>query len=237
MIPETVLNGALAEAAVLSLFAPLLEVPDLVIGQVGQSLDGRIATVTGDSFHVGCPEALLHLHRLRALVDAVIVGIDTVLIDDPQLTVRHCPGPSPVRVIIDPRGRLTATARLLQAGPPVLVLTRAETVLPPGVCRLDLPHHEGRFAPADILAALRARGLRRLLVEGGAHTLSTFLAAGALDRLHVSVAPLLIGSGTPGFALPPVERLHQALRPATRTFPLGCDVLFDLDLRAEGPGG
>jgi riboflavin biosynthesis pyrimidine reductase len=98
-----------------------------------------------------------------------------------------------------------------------------------------LPDVRGRFDPKEVVAALRALGLRRILVEGGGHTISTFLTAGALDRLHVCVAPLLIGSGKAGFALPPVERLSQALRPAARTHLLGSDVLFDLDLKRSGP--
>ena len=85
--------------------------------------------------------------------------------------------------------------------------------------------------PDDLVsAALAARGLRRLLIEGGARTVSAFLAAGALHRLHVCVAPLLIGSGLPGLTLPPVARLDEALRPTAGVYCLGPDVLFDLDL-------
>ena len=74
----------------------------VVIGQLGQSLDGRIATPTGASKYINGKEALAHLHRIRAKVDAVIVGVGTAIADDPQLTTRHVPGPSPVRVVIDP---------------------------------------------------------------------------------------------------------------------------------------
>src|SRR6202142_3907459 len=86
--------------------------PAYVIGQLGQSLDGRIATPTGRSHYINGPEAIRHLHRLRALVDAVIVGAGTVIADDPRLTVRLVEGPSPARVAIDPTGRLPATARI-----------------------------------------------------------------------------------------------------------------------------
>jgi riboflavin biosynthesis pyrimidine reductase len=82
-----------------------------------------------------------------------------------------------------------------------------------------------------VLEALRARGYRRVLVEGGGVTVSRFLQAGVLDRLHVCVAPLLIGSGRPALTLPPVETLAHALRPRCRHFHLGDDLLFDLDLR------
>jgi diaminohydroxyphosphoribosylaminopyrimidine deaminase/5-amino-6-(5-phosphoribosylamino)uracil reductase len=203
-----------------------------VLGQLAQSLDGRIATASGDSFYVSCPEALAHLHRLRAHVDAVVIGVGTLCADDPRLTVRLVPGRNPARVVIDPRGRMPATARLLHddAAPVWVVGPTA----PPGARAIDLPAPGGRFDPHAIVAALAARGLHRLLIEGGGHTVSSFLAASALDRLHVVVAPLLIGSGSFGLQLPPVERLADALRPAACIHRLGTDLLFDLDLRGDG---
>ena len=84
----------------------------LVVGQLGQSLDGRIATESGHSKYINGPAGLVHLHRLRALVDAVVVGVGTAIADDPQLTVRRVSGPQPARVVIDPKGRLGADARM-----------------------------------------------------------------------------------------------------------------------------
>ena len=82
----------------------------VVVGQFGQSLDGRVATESGHSHYINGPAGLAHLHRLRALVDVVVVGVGTALADDPQLTVRHVAGPNPARVVIDPRGRMAALA-------------------------------------------------------------------------------------------------------------------------------
>src|SRR5262249_44982571 len=97
------------------------------LGQIGQSVDGRIATASGHSHYINGPAALDHLHRLRALADAVLVGIGTVLADDPQLTVRRVAGRSPARVVIDPNGRLPPTARLLaEDGVRVIVLQAAD---------------------------------------------------------------------------------------------------------------
>jgi riboflavin biosynthesis pyrimidine reductase len=84
--------------------------------------------------------------------------------------------------------------------------------------------------PGAVVALLRARGLNRILIEGGGVTVSRFLQAGMLDRLHVSVAPLILGSGRPSFTLPEIETLDQGLRPPVRHFRLGTDLLFDLDL-------
>jgi riboflavin biosynthesis pyrimidine reductase len=95
---------------------------------------------------------------------------------------------------------------------------------------------QGHIAPAAILAALAERGFRRILIEGGANTVSRFLAAGCLDRLHVIVAPLILGSGRPGITLPPVERVDDALRPPVRIHQLGGDVLWDCDLSAQRIG-
>lgn len=222
-----------------ALFGPLRAgtVDDLVVvGQIGQSLDGRIATETGHSHYINGTEGLAHLHRLRALADAVVVGIGTVLADDPRLTVRRVEGPHPARVVIDPRGRLPADARLLAPdGVRRLVVTAPSTQAqcPAGVERLVLPAEQGHIAPPDMLAALAAYGFRRILIEGGANTVSRFLAAGCLDRLHVVVAPLILGAGPAGITLPPVARVDQALRPPMRVHPLGEEILWDCDLSAQ----
>jgi len=237
-VPAALRAGAVLPPPWEELFGPLRHgaVDDLVVvGQVGQSLDGRIATVSGHSHYINGPDGLAHLHRLRALVDAVVVGIGTVLADDPQLTVRRVSGPHPARVVIDPRGRLPANARLLADGATRLVVTREGTRqhLPPGVEGVALPADNGHIAPAALLACLAARGYRRIMIEGGAQTISRFYAAGCLDRLHVVVAPLILGSGSPAFALTPVERCDQALRPPLRSHPLGDEMLFDCDLSSR----
>ncbi len=104
-----------------------------------------------------------------------------------------------------------------------------------GVEEIVLPIGEGGIAPQDVLDALVARGLKRILVEGGANTISRFIDAGCVDRLHVLVAPMIIGSGKTGLDLAPVASLSHALRPATSVTVLADgDVLFDCDLRAGG---
>lgn len=223
----------------LELFLPLAVRERFVIGQLGQSLDGRIATASGHSHYVTGPEDIVRLHRLRALADAVLVGARTVVSDDPRLTVREVEGEDPTRVILDPGGRIASDRRIFTGGgAPTLVIRSAGAAdpvpLPAGVA-VTLDAAEGRgFEPAEIVRALGERGLRRILVEGGGVTVSRFLQAGVLDRLHVTVAPLVIGSGRPGIRLDPVETLDEALRPPCRRFHLGDDVLFDLDLGGAG---
>ena len=221
------------------LFGPLRasRADDVVaIGQLGQSLDGRVATPTGHSHYINGPAGLNHLHRLRALVDAVVVGIGTVLADDPHLTVRRVSGPQPARVVIDPKGRLPGSARLLaNDGVSRIILTArgVRPTLPQGIEIAELPASGGQIAPSAILTALKERGFRRILIEGGADTVSRFLAAGCLDRLHVVVAPIVLGSGRVGLTLPPIERADQALRAPMHVHRLDDEVLFDCDLSAQ----
>ena len=220
-------------------FGPLRKgtVDDLVIvGQIGQSLDGRVATETGHSKYINGPAGLTHLHRLRALVDAVVIGVGTAIADDPQLKVRRVAGPQPVRVVIDPKGRLGSEAKVFaDNGVRRLLITAQGTrcAAPPGVEIVALPAVDGQLAPSAILVALAGFGLRRILIEGGANTVSRFLVAGCLDRLHVMVAPIILGSGGPGLILPPIERADQALRMPMRVHKIEDDVLFDCDLSAQ----
>jgi diaminohydroxyphosphoribosylaminopyrimidine deaminase/5-amino-6-(5-phosphoribosylamino)uracil reductase len=222
-----------------NLFGPLRRgrVDDLVIvAQCGQSIDARIATATGHSHYINGSAGLTHLHRLRALVDAVLVGVGTAIADDPQLTVRRVEGPSPARVVLDPNGRLPPTARLLAAdGVRRIVVARegAATKLAPDVEIIGIAAPGGRIAPGAVLAALAERGMRRILVEGGAETVSRFLAAGCLDRLHVMIAPIILGSGQASLNLPPIERVDEAIRAPVRAHVLGEEVLLDCDLSAQ----
>ncbi|HEY7244303.1 MAG TPA: RibD family protein [Xanthobacteraceae bacterium] len=211
------------------IFGPLRAgaVDDLVVvGQCGQSIDARIATVSGDSHYINSEGGLLHLHRLRSLVDAVVIGVGTAVVDDPQLTVRRVSGKSPARVVIDPSGRLPSRARLLRAdGTRTLVVTSVlgPKLLPAHVELIALEASNGDLAPAAILCALAERGFRRLLVEGGADTVSRFLAARCLDRIHILVAPVILGAGRSSLTLPPILRVEHAPRVAMRVHVLSAD--------------
>ena len=226
-----------SERRALDLYGPVArrDLGPVAIGQIGQSLDGRIATVTGDARDISGPDGLKHLHRLRALVDGVVIGVRTALHDTPQLTVRLCPGSNPARVVIDPQGRLPDDAPVLRDdGARRFVVQGVDRPRFDGVEAIRLPAPDGRFDPAQIDTALRDAGLSVLLIEGGAITLANFLDSGRLTRLHVAVTPLLIGGGPPGFhTREPVSRLSDALRPEARVFALGSDILFDCEISPE----
>lgn len=226
-----------ATRELLDLFVPLCvghRAPSLVLAHLAQSLDGRVATASGSSQFISGREDLTHTHRLRAMFDAVLVGARTVEHDDPRLTTRLAPGPNPTRVIVDPSGRLPNTHR-------VFTQPEAPTLLVRGPGRFDAPQHVGvvelesndeGWIPARVLLdALAERGLPRVFIEGGGITVSGFLDAGVLDRLHVTVAPVLIGSGRPSLKLPEITSLDEAMRVPCRHFTLGPDVLFDCPLQ------
>src|SRR5271165_7148292 len=156
------------------LFAPLrAPVPagcSFVLGRIAQSLDGYIATRRGESVWISRPDDLRHTHQLRALCDAVVVGAKTVRADNPRLTTRLVDGPSPVRVVLDPDCRLDDAYNIFRGGPETLLLCapeRRNTDRLGTACVLPVPRGQSGLDLTAILALLRARGLRRIFVEGG----------------------------------------------------------------------
>jgi riboflavin-specific deaminase-like protein len=227
-------TGADEGDPVMALYAPIAAAErSFVLAQVGQSLDGRVATPSGDARDISGSDGIAHLHRCRALVEAVVVGVGTVKCDDPRLSVRAVKGPNPVRVVIDCRAELTGDERLFRDGgaPVILVQGHDAPVKSYGADVIRIRRGEEGLDPQDILDALGDRGLRRILVEGGARTIARFIEADLVDRLHVAIAPLIIGSGPAGIALPPIDKLSSAHRPAAKVYSLGSDILFDCDLK------
>lgn len=188
----------------------------LVVAKFAASLDGRIAAVGGDARWVSGAEARAWVHRERAAMDAIMVGSGTVLADDPLLTARPeaktgvpRPARQPLRIVVDSRGRLPTTARVLGAEAPTLIATTAAS--PPawraamaarGAEVLVLPTAaDGRVDLAALLTALGQRGVMSVLVEGGATLLGALFDAALVDKVHAVIAPLIIG----GDALPAVR--------------------------------
>jgi riboflavin-specific deaminase-like protein len=207
-----------------------------VVGHLGQSLDGRIATREGASRWVTGAADIAHNHRMRALSDAVVIGASTLLHDDPQLTVRRCTGRNPVRVVVDSNRTLADGYGLFRDGAAQSLVFVADDKASPGEFLgtaeiVPLPRRGESIAPGDVIAELARRGLSRIFVEGGGVTVSRFLAANCLDRLQITVSPLIIGSGRPSITLPEIADLRQGLRPKMRRFDLGEDIMFECLLR------
>lgn len=191
--------------------------------KVAQSLDGKIASARGQSRWISGPAARQWAHRLRAEADAILVGVRTVLKDDPRLTVRREKGPGafsslgggPLKVVLDSKLRTPPRARLFRSKSPVLIATsrsasraREDRLRRAGAEILRLPSRNGRVDLRALLRRLARREISHLLIEGGAETIACALAAGAVDRIAWVIAPKILGGrespgsvGGPGFPL------------------------------------
>ena len=189
-----------------------------VVLKHAQTIDGRTATATGDSRWISGPEERALSHALRSACDAVGVGTGTVLVDDPQLTVRSVSGPSPIRVVFDSRLRIPDDARVLDDGPATIVITTSRSsagrrreliergigveVVPEGPCGVSL---------AGALDVLAARGITTILVEGGARLATSLLAERLVHRAIIAIAPTVLGEGTNAIGDLGVARISEAI--------------------------
>lgn len=216
----------------------------LVTVHYAQTLDGRLATRTGDSQWIGAQPSLTLAHRLRATHDAIAVGAGTVLADDPQLTTRLVDGPSPLRVVVDSTLRIPLSARLLADGAaPTLLATTERAPLErrgafqaAGAEVLVLPSSgaDGRVDLGALLDELGARGIVSLLVEGGAELITAMLRAHRVSRLVVAIAPMVLGTGIEAVGELDILRLRDALKFRRASFTqLGPDLIFDGELEAS----
>lgn len=179
--------------------------------KVATSLDGRIATGSGESKWITGEAARLEGHRLRAAHDAILVGVGTVLADDPELTARlpGRPVDQPLRVVLDSALRTPATAKV--ASGDTLILTASEPA-PVGSARVErVVAEDGRPAPKAALAAIAKAGAQSVLIEGGGQVAAAFLRAGLVDRIEWFRAPILLGAeGLPCVAALALAKLAEA---------------------------
>jgi len=202
--------------------------------KLATSLDGRIATATGESRWITGPEARQEVHRLRGAHDAVLVGIETALADDPELTVRldGYAGRQPARVVLDSRQRLRCDAKLVQtakAVPTYVITTGAPSaaLTECGVRVLTVKAvGDGRPELEATLAALAAEGVHSVMVEGGGQVAGGFLRCGLVDRIEWFRAPIVLGAeGRPGIGALALTELAAAPRfRRTEALPVGADL-------------
>ncbi len=216
---------------------PHAERPNVVV-KYAQTVDGRIATYTGDSKWIsGEPERQV-AHAMRAGCDAVLVGAGTVLQDDPRLTVRMVPGASPLRVVLDSTLRTPPTAQVLSDDAATLVLCRpdADAGRRRALAATGVSVHAVSGGPHglrmdEVLRLLRSLGVASLLVEGGGRVITSMLRVAAVDRLVVSVSPTIIGAGVDAVGPLGVARVAEGVRLSNRcVFLAGDDVLLGFDV-------
>jgi GTP cyclohydrolase II len=209
-----------------------------VVLKYAQTLDGRIATRTGDAKWIsGEPERQVS-HAMRSGVDAVLVGARTLLQDDPQLTVRMVPGASPLRVVLDSALRTPLTAKVLSDDAATVILCRPDAdparragLVSAGATVRDVaPGPEG-LRVDEVLRLLRSLGVGSLLVEGGGRVITSLLRAAAVDRVVVSLSPTILGSGVEAVGALGVDRVVDGIRLVNRSvFLAGSDVLMAFDV-------
>lgn len=225
---------------VMELLGPVQARPDrpFVAVKYAQTLDGRIATSTGDARWISGEAERAMSHALRAACDGVLVGVGTIVADQPQLTVRSVSGASPTRIVLDSTLRLPMTSRVLDVDAPTTIVTtqrsdpdRRRDLQRRGIRVEVVTAHGGRVDPGAALARLRSIGIESVLVEGGASVITSLLGAGLVDRLIASVAPIVIGDGTSAVGELGITRVADGIRLTNRAmFPIGDDVALAWDV-------
>jgi 5-amino-6-(5-phosphoribosylamino)uracil reductase/diaminohydroxyphosphoribosylaminopyrimidine deaminase/5-amino-6-(5-phosphoribosylamino)uracil reductase len=214
---------------------------------MAQTLDGCIATRSGQSQWISSRADVVHSHRLRALHDAVMVGGNTLREDNPRLTVRRVHGSDPVRVLI---GRAEegdhADYRYTQLRGKTLILSRdvdREETAPASTDGREVRRvpvaagGDGIVSPREIVSVLKDHGIRTLFIEGGGITVSHFVRERRIDLLHLLVAPITLGSGIRSIDLPPVDRIEDGMEWGMEHFDLGGEILFVLRPSHPHPDG
>jgi 3,4-dihydroxy 2-butanone 4-phosphate synthase/GTP cyclohydrolase II len=235
-----------------SLLGPLRPRADrpTVVLKYAQTLDGRIATRTGDAKWISGEAERQVAHAMRAGCDAVLVGARTLLQDDPQLTVRMVPGASPLRVVLDSALRTPLTAKVLSADAATVILCRPDAdpdrrraLTATGATVRDVAPGPDGLQVDDVLRLLHSLGVASLLVEGGGRVITSMFRAAAADRVVVSLSPTIIGAGVEAVGPIGVDRVADGIRLVNRSvFLAGDDVLLGFDVAnasavPEEPGG
>ena len=197
------------------------------IGQIGQSLDGKIALLNGNSHYINDKNSISYLHSLRSICDAVVVGVNTIRKDDPLLTTRAIKGSNPQRIIIDPFLKLTNKYQVFKDGMPNIIFTHSKINKKFNNTQIyKLP--ERNFTNL-IYQNINRLGYKLVLVEGGSKTISKFLENKLLNIMQFIIAPTIIGSGINSINIEPITNLKNVIRTKNNIYKFGKEIIVSLE--------
>ena len=200
------------------------------IGQIGQSLDGKIALNNGNSHYINERESIIYLHCLRSISDGVLVGVNTIIKDDPFLTTRKIMGANPIRLIIDPSLKLTNKYNIFKDNNKNIIFTNSSKRKKLNNTTI-LKFPKKNFT-LSISKYLRTTSLKTILIEGGPTTLSHFIEHKLINYMQFIISPTIIGSGIDSLKLKPITNLKNAIRVKNTINKLGKEIIVTLDFNS-----
>lgn len=228
---ESKINISKFYQSILNILVPLLiKNKKLVIAQIGQSIDGRIALNNGNSHYINNPKSIIYLHCLRSISDAIIVGSNTIKKDDPLLTTRKIKGTNPKRIIIDGSLSLNNKYKIFNDGNENIIFTKSNKNI-----RLNnstiIRLKEKNFTK-NLITQIKKLKYKNILVEGGSKTISELINNKYIDILQFMIAPILIGSGINSLNLKEISNLNKAIRPKHNFNELENEIIVNLFLNS-----
>ena len=200
------------------------------IGQIGQSLDAKIALNNGNSHYINEKESITYLHCLRSISDGVLVGVNTIIKDNPLLTTRKIKGQNPIRLVIDPSLKLTNKYRIFKDKNTNIVFTNSNKKK--NLNNTTIVKLPKKNFTLGIYKFLKKSSLKYILIEGGPTTLSYFIELKLINYLQFIVSPTLIGSGIDSVKLKPITNLNKAIRRPSNFAKLGKEIVATLDFNS-----
>ena len=228
---ETKINISKFYQSILNILVPILiKNKKLVIAQIGQSIDGRIALNNGNSHYINNPKSIIYLHCLRSISDAIIVGSNTIKKDDPLLTTRKIKGTNAKRIIIDGSLSLNNKYKIFNDGNENIIFTKSNKNI-----RLNnstiIRLKEKNFTK-NFITQIKKLKYKNILVEGGSKTISELINNKYIDILQFMIAPILIGSGINSLNLKEISNLNKAIRPKHNFNELENEIIVNLFLNS-----
>ena len=228
---ESKINISKFYQSILNILLPILRKnKKLVIAQIGQSIDGRIALNNGNSHYINNPKSIIYLHCLRSISDAIIVGSNTIKKDDPLLTTRKIKGTNAKRIIIDGSLSLNNKYKIFNDGNENIIFTKSNKNI-----RLNnstiIRLKEKNFTK-NLITQIKKLKYKNILVEGGSKTISELINNKYIDILQFMIAPILIGSGINSLNLKEISNLNKAIRPKHNFNELENEIIVNLFLNS-----